>query len=98
MSQLKPVDVKKFQAWCLWAGNWRQEYGDWAVLPVIESLQPEHYGLAGSAEPLAKLTLIFGLDEVLISLLQVVIQAQILAEEGYKPPGKEKLWEQSSGQ
>ena len=38
LSQLKPAEVKDFQAWCLWAGNWRQEYGDWAVIPIIESL------------------------------------------------------------
>ena len=91
LSQLRPAEVKEFQAWCLWAGNWRQEYGDWAAIPVIESLQPEHYGLEGSTRPLAKLTLVLGLDGALMSLLQVVIQAQILAEAGYKPLGKGKV-------
>ena len=38
LCQLRPAEVKEFQAWCLWAGNWRQEYGDWAAIPVIESL------------------------------------------------------------
>ena len=35
LSQLKPAEVKEFQAWCLWAGNLRQKYGDWAAIPVI---------------------------------------------------------------
>ena len=34
-----------------------------------------------------------GLDGALMSLLQVVIQAQILAEAGDKPPGKGKVAE-----
>ena len=38
LSQLRPAEVKEFQAWCLWAENWRQKYGEWAVIPVIESL------------------------------------------------------------
>ena len=38
LSQLRPAEVKEFQAWCLSAGNWRQKYGDWAAIPVIESL------------------------------------------------------------
>ena len=91
LSQLRPAEVKKFQAWCLWAGNWRQKYGDWAAIPVIESLWPECYGLEGSTRPLAKLTLVLGLDGALMSLLQVVIQAQILTEAGDKPPGKGKV-------
>ena len=91
LSQLKPAEVKEFQAWCLWAGNWRQKYRDWAAIPVIELLQPECYGLEGSTRPLAKLTLVLGLDGALMSLLQVMIQAQILAEAGNKPPGKGKV-------
>ena len=38
LSQLKLAGVKEFQAWSLWAGNWRQMYGDWEAIPVIESL------------------------------------------------------------
>ena len=38
LSQLRSAEVKQFQVWCLWAGNWRQEYRDWAAIPVIESL------------------------------------------------------------
>ena len=38
LSQLRPAEVKEFQALCLWARNWRQTYGDWAAIPVIESL------------------------------------------------------------
>ena len=38
LSQLRPAEVMEFQAWCLWAGNWRQKYGDWAAIPVIELL------------------------------------------------------------
>ena len=38
LSQLKLAEVKEFQAWSLWAGNWRQKYGDWAVIQVIELL------------------------------------------------------------
>ena len=38
LSQLRPAEVKEFQAWCLWVGKWRQKYGDWAAIPVIESL------------------------------------------------------------
>ena len=35
LSQLRPAEVNEFQAWCLWAGKWRQKYGDWAAIPVI---------------------------------------------------------------
>ena len=45
----------------------------------------------GHQGPLAKLTLVLGLDEIYMSLLRVVIQAQILAEAGDKPPGKGKV-------
>ena len=38
LSQLRPAEGKEFQVWCLWAGNWRQKYGDWAAVSVIESL------------------------------------------------------------
>ena len=38
LSQLRPAEVKEFQAWCLWDGNWKQEYGDWRAIPVIVSL------------------------------------------------------------
>ena len=30
LSQLQPVEIKEFQARCLWASSWKQEYGDWA--------------------------------------------------------------------
>ena len=90
LSQLRPVEVKEVQTLCLWAGNWTQKYGDWAAILVMESLQPECYGLEGSTRPLAKLTLVLGLDGALMSLLQLVIQAQILAEAGNKPLGKRK--------
>ena len=26
LSQLQPAEVKEFQVWCLWAGNWKQKY------------------------------------------------------------------------
>ena len=91
LSQLQPAKVKEFQAWCLWAGNWKQQYGDWATIPTIGSLQPEQYRLQGSSRPLAKLTLVLGLDEIYISLLRVVIQAQILAKAGNHLWEKEKL-------
>ena len=38
LSQLRPAEVKEFQVWCLWAGNRRQKYGDWAAVPVIGSV------------------------------------------------------------
>ena len=41
--------------------------------------------------PLAKRTLVLGLDEIFLSLLQVVIQAQILAKAGNQPLGKGKV-------
>ena len=41
LSQLLPAEVKEFQAWCLWAGNWRQQYSDWASIPITGPLQPE---------------------------------------------------------
>ena len=66
----------------MWAGNWTQQYGDWAAIPIIAPLQPESYGLQGSSKPLAKLTLVLELDEIHMSMLRVVIQAQILAEAG----------------
>ena len=36
--------------------------------------------------------MVLGLDEIDMSLLQVVIQAQILAEAGNQPPGRGKVW------
>ena len=69
LSRLRPAEVKEFQVWCLWAGNWRQKYEDWAAIQVIESLRPECYGLEGSTRPLVKITLVLGLDGALMSLL-----------------------------
>ena len=48
----------------MWAVNWKQQYGDWAAIPIIGLLQPEWYGLPGPSKLLAKLTLVLGLDEV----------------------------------
>ena len=56
-------------------------------------MQPEHYGLLGLLGPLAKLTLVLGLDEIYMSLLWVVIQAQNLATVSDRPLGKEKVTE-----
>ena len=53
----------------------------------------EHYGLPGSSAPLAKLTLVLGLDEIYMSLLRVVLQVQILATASDRPPGKGKVVE-----
>ena len=80
LSQLQPAEIKEFQAWCLWASGWKQEYGDWAAVPVIKPLQPEQYGLENISEPLAKLTMVLGLNEVHISLLRMMLQVQILAK------------------
>ena len=35
LPQLQPEEVKEFQAWCLWARNWKQTYGEWAAIPKI---------------------------------------------------------------
>ena len=98
LSQLRTAAVKEFQAWCLCASNWKQEYGNWAAIPIIGPLQPEWYGLQGLSRPLAKLALVLGLDEIDMSLLQVVIQAQILAEAGDKLLGRGKIAGAGSGQ
>ena len=76
LSQLQTVEVKEFQAWCLWAGNWKQNYNHWATIPVMEAMQPERYGLQGSSGPLSKLTFVLGLDEVYMFLLRIVLQVQ----------------------
>ena len=91
LSQLQPVEIKKFQAWCLWASGWKQEYGDWALAPVIKPLQLEQYGLESITEPLAKPTMVLELDEVHVSLLRMMLQVQILAKVSAKPLGVGKL-------
>ena len=91
LSQLQPIEIKEFQAWCLWASGWKQGYGDWALVPVIKPLQPEQHGLESVTEPLAKLTMVLGLDEVHTSLLRMMLQVQILAKGSVKPPGVGKL-------
>ena len=93
LSQLCPAKVKEFQPWCLWAGNGKQRYGDWAAVPIMGPLQLEYYGLLGPSKPLTRLTLVLGLNEVHMSLLRVMLQAQILAEAGDRPPGKMKVTE-----
>ena len=91
LSQLQPVEIKEFQAWCLWASGWKQEYGDWALVPVIKPLQLEQYGLESIAELLAKLAMVLELDEVHVSLLRMMLQVQILAKVSAKPLGVGKL-------
>ena len=91
LSQLQPVEIKEFQAWCLWASGWKQEYGDWALVPVIKPLQLEQYRLESIAEPLAKLTMVLELEEVHVFLLRMMLQVQILAKVSAKPPGVGKL-------
>ena len=93
LSQLCLAEVKEFQAWCLLASNWKKQYGDWAAIPIIGPVQLEYYRLLGPSKPLAKLTLVLGLDKVYISLLRVMLQTQILAEAGDRPPGKGKVTE-----
>ena len=91
LSQLQPVEIKEFQVWCLWASSWKQEYEDWALVPVIKPLQPGQYRLESIAEPLAKLTMVLELDEVHISLLRMMLQVQILAKVSAKLLGVGKL-------
>ena len=91
LSQLQPVEIKEFQAWCLWPSSWKQEYGDWALVPVIKPLQLEQYELESIAEPLAKLTMVLELNEVYVSLLRMMLQVQILAKASVKPLGVGKL-------
>ena len=91
LSQLQPVEIKEFQVWCLWASSWKQEYGDWALVPVIKPLQLEQYGLESITEPLGKLTMVLGLNEVHVSLLRMMLQVQILAKANAKPLGVGKL-------
>ena len=91
LSQLQPVEIKEFQVWCLWASGWKQEYGDWTLVPVIKPLQPEEYRLKSITEPLAKLTMVLELDEVHISLLRMMLQVQILAKVSAKPSVVGKL-------
>ena len=62
-------------------------------LPVPEWRAELSQLCPGPSKPLAKLTLILGLDEVYMSLLRVMLQAQILAEAGNRPPGKGKVAE-----
>ena len=61
-----------------------------------QSLGPYSQNITGSWDhpiPLAKLTLVLGLGEVHMSLLRVMLQAQILAEAGNRPPAKGKVTE-----
>ena len=44
-------------------------------------------------QDLSKLTLVLGIDQVYMSLLRIVLQAQILATTSEKPPGKGKVAE-----
>ena len=73
LSQLRPAEVKEFQAWCLWAGELGARVWRLGSNPSHRVATPECYGLEGSTRPLAKLTLVLGLDGALMSLLQVMI-------------------------
>ena len=41
LSQLQPQEVKEFQAWCLWARDWKQTHGEWGrILKACSQTYP----------------------------------------------------------
>ena len=82
LSQLSVEEVKEFQAWCIWASNWKKLHGHWEPVPFLDAMQLEQYGIRGPEAKLTRLMIVLSLSLQQMSLLRVLLQAQTLVRHG----------------